>query len=86
MEIQWEKTKMPPQARLFPPTHPLTRYLFSLTVLFFLLGSGFALNLLDPFSSFGRILSNILRPVILALNNLSAPLMECLGVNTLYRV
>ena len=71
----------------FSPPRTLLRYtIFSLTVLVFLLGSGFALNLLDPFSSFGRIFSNILRPVILALNNLAVPLMENLGINTFYRV
>jgi ferredoxin len=56
------------------------------TALLFLVGSGLMLNLLDPFSNFGRILSNLIRPVILAVNNLAVPLFEQLGSHFLYRV
>ncbi|MDY0221920.1 MAG: 4Fe-4S binding protein [Desulfobacterium sp.] len=58
----------------FSEPHSIIRYAFLfLTILFFLAGSGFLLNLLDPFSSFGRIVSNLFRPLALALNNLGFP-------------
>jgi hypothetical protein len=49
-------------------------------------GSGFLLNLLDAFSSFGRIFSNLFRPVVLVVNNVAAIALERLCVHTLYRV
>ncbi len=57
-----------------------------LTVLFFLAGSGLVLNLLDPFSSFGRIVSALFRPLVLGANNLGALVLEQLGNHSLYRV
>ncbi len=67
--------------------HNILRYtLFSLTVLLFLTGSGLLLNLIDPFSSFGRILSNLIRPLTIGMNNLMVPLVESLGGHALYRV
>jgi ferredoxin-type protein NapF len=56
------------------------------TTLLFLAGSGFLLNLLDPFSSLGRIFSNLLQPLVFALNNLGVSLAEGLGSHILYRV
>ncbi|MEX1313141.1 MAG: 4Fe-4S dicluster domain-containing protein [Desulfotignum sp.] len=57
-----------------------------LTVLLFLAGSGFVLNLLDPFSSFGRMVSAIFRPLVLVANNLWAVVLEQWGNHFLYRV
>lgn len=57
-----------------------------LTVLFFLSGSGLMLNLLDPFSSFGRMVSTLFRPLVLGANNLGASVLEQLGNHFLYRV
>ena len=66
--------------------HNVLRYtIFTLTVLLLIAGSGFLLNLLDPFSAFGRIFSNLVRPVILAVNNAVAMGMETVGVRILYR-
>jgi len=67
--------------------HNALRYaLLGLTALAFLAGSGLPLNLLDPFSNFGRILSNLVRPLVLAANNLAVPLFELAGSHALYRV
>lgn len=67
--------------------HPFLWYaVLSLTVLLFLAGSGLALNLLDPFSSFGRMVSHLFRPLVLGANNLGVPLLEQLGSHVLYRV
>jgi ferredoxin len=71
----------------FSKPHNRIRYtIFFVTTLLFLAGSGILLNLLDPFSSFGRIFSNLFRPLVLALNNLGVPLAEGLGSHILYRM
>ena len=43
------------------------------------------LNLLDPYSAFGRIMANLVRPVAIAANNLSAVLLEQFGIYALAR-
>jgi len=48
--------------------------LLALTIIFILSGSLFVLNLLDPYSSFGRIFSDIVRPGLIVLNNWIAAL------------
>ena len=71
----------------YTPPHNFLRYsILIVTLLLFLFGSGFLLNLLDPFSSFGRILSNLIRPFVLFVNNLGASLLEPLGLHALYQV
>lgn len=71
----------------FSKPHNTLRYsILALTILLFLSGSGLLLNLLDPFSSFGRISANLFRPVVLFLNNLAAVILEQWGVYTLPRV
>ena len=71
----------------YAPAHNRLRYgLLALTACLFLAGSGLLLNLLDPFSNFGRILSNLVRPLVLGANNLAAPLAESFGSHTVYRV
>lgn len=67
--------------------HNLLRYtILALTVAFLTVGSGFLLNLLDPFSIFGRMVVNLVRPSALALNNAAAIIFERLGVHALYRI
>lgn len=71
----------------FTPPHNLLRYsLLGATVVGLVIGSGLLLNLLDPFSSFGRFSTNLFRPVLLGLNNAGAWLTETLGWYWLYRV
>ncbi|OIQ50145.1 putative electron transport protein YccM [Pseudodesulfovibrio hydrargyri] len=71
----------------FAPARNGLRYgILALTACLFLAGSGLALHLLDPFSNFGRILSNLVRPVVLAANNLAVPLAESFGSSAVYRV
>ncbi len=71
----------------FSEPHNVLRYsILTLTVLLLAGGSGFLLNLLDPLSSFGRIFSNLFRPVVLVVNNVAAIGLEQLGMHTLYRV
>lgn len=80
------KGKKRPRYGFSPPRSILRYAILILTVLVFVGGSGLLLNLLDPFSSFGRISSNIFRPFAIALNNLGTPLVEALGSDVLYRV
>jgi ferredoxin len=49
-------------------------------------GGGFALALLDPYSNFGRIASDLFRPPAIAANNQLAGLAEKFGWLGLYRV
>lgn len=71
----------------FSEPHNVLRYaILALTVLLLIAGSGFLLNLLDPFSSFGRIFANLFRPIVLLVNNVAAVILEQLGVYTLPRV
>ncbi len=81
------RKKQKRRAFQFSEPHNVLRYsILILTVLLLAGGSGFLLNLLDPFSSFGRIFSNLFRPVVLAVNNVAAIAFERLGVHTLYQV
>ncbi len=71
----------------FSRPHSRLRYaMLSLTVLLLLTGNGLVLNLLDPFSSFGRIVANLVRPLVLGLNNLGAMVAESMGSTLLYQV
>ncbi len=71
----------------FSPPFTVLRYtILCLTILTFMLGSGLILNLLDPFSSFGRILAHVFRPIAVAVNNLAVPLTDVLGVPALFLV
>ncbi len=61
----------------FSKPHTALRYsILALTVLLLVSGSGLLLNLVDPFSSFGRISADLFRPVLLFLNNLAAVILE----------
>ncbi|MFZ3048057.1 MAG: 4Fe-4S dicluster domain-containing protein [Desulfatirhabdiaceae bacterium] len=78
---KWKRRKFQ-----FRDPHNVLRYsILALTVLVLITGSGFLLNLLDPFSTFGRIISNLLRPGVIVVNNVAAIALEQLGVHTLYR-
>lgn len=64
----------------------LLRYLIlAATVVALLAGSGLLLNLLDPFSTFGRIVSNLIRPVVIIINNIAAVTLEQFGIYALVR-
>jgi ferredoxin len=67
--------------------YSIIRYsILSLTIIFVLSGSIFLLNLLDPFSIFGKIISNLARPLLLVAQNLTAGILESLNVFWLYPV
>jgi len=60
--------------------------LLALVAIFLLYGSLFMLNLLDPYSSFGRVFSDLVRPGIIVVNNGFAGLLEKFNHYFLYRV
>ena len=68
-------------------SHTWLRYsLLVVTAVLLLFGSVFALNLLDPFSNFGKIFSDLVRPVYFGLNNVSAKILNSFGIYSLYKV
>jgi ferredoxin len=67
----------------FSLTKPFTktRYIvLGITILLFLFGLSIGLNLLDPYSSFGRISSNLFRPILIIVNNVISFLLESLNL------
>jgi ferredoxin-type protein NapF len=63
------------------------RYPFlAIVIILVITGSLFLVNLLDPYSSFGRIFSDIIRPGVVFLNNGLAGLLEKVNVYFLFRM
>jgi ferredoxin len=56
--------------------------LFLLPVIMFICGSALAINLLDPYSIYGRIAGNLFRPVIIFGNNIAALAFEKMKIYT----
>jgi polyferredoxin/NAD-dependent dihydropyrimidine dehydrogenase PreA subunit len=67
--------------------HNILRYsILAFTVILFLFGSSFLVILLDPYSTFGRIISQLFRPLAIELNNFLAGILSGMGNYSLYRV
>ncbi|MFW5699862.1 MAG: 4Fe-4S dicluster domain-containing protein, partial [Bacteroidota bacterium] len=67
--------------------YTILRYsLLGLTIITFVFGSIFVVNLLDPYSNFGRIITNLFKPLFLGLNNAAAFILEKFDVYSLYPV
>jgi len=65
-----------PRSRYYPPSRIL-RYVVALaTAISAVAGSFFLLNLFDPYSMFGRIVTHLARPLFVAGNNLIVALLE----------
>ena len=63
----------------------LLRYsLMGLTIIVLLTGSAFLVNLLDPYSNFGRISTNIFKPVVVHGNNLVSRFLESWEIYAVY--
>ncbi len=56
------------------------------TVLSVVSGSLFLLNLLDPFSNFGRIFTNLIKPIVVGANNVVAFALHSVGMYSVYPV
>lgn len=71
----------------FAPAHNVYRYSFlGIAVLLFIAGSFVVVNLLDPFSNFGRIATNLFRPVIIFGNNILSAVLEMFNNFSVYPV
>ncbi len=57
-----------------------------LSIIFLATGSNILINILDPYSSFGKIVSNIFRPVVYGINNLCFNLLTKLNNYSLFPV
>ena len=60
--------------------------ILAVTIIVFIFGSSFLVLLLDPYSTFGRIVSQLLRPLIIFANNGLAALLGKMGVYSVYEV
>ena len=78
--------KRRPRYRPSSPQNLLRYSLLGITVVTFLFGSVFLLNLLDPFSLFGKIFAGLVRPVYYSLNNVAADVLYSFGNYSLYHV
>lgn len=72
--------------RALPAYNALRYGLLGLTALSLATGAMALVSLIDPFSSFGRMLAGLARPVLLGLNNGSALVLENIGIYALYPV
>jgi ferredoxin len=61
------------------PGGTLRYAIVAVTALLLIGGSGLLLNLLDPFSAFGRILVDLVRPAVIVTNNIVAAALEQFG-------
>jgi ferredoxin len=68
------------------PFYNIHYSLFALTAVSLISGSALLLNLLEPFSNYGRMLSNLVNPVIIVLNNLAANALEHFEIYALFKV
>lgn len=60
--------------------------ILAVVVLFLIFSSVLFLNLLDPYSNFGKIVSNLIRPIYYGINNTGTFILEKFEIYTLYRV
>jgi polyferredoxin len=72
--------------RYRPPKNLLRYGFLGLTLLFLFFGSLIFINLLDPYSLFGKIISNLARPLYYTINNTGVWILEQFEVYTLFKV
>lgn len=71
--------------RFTKPERTLRYILLACTALPLAVGIGLPLDVLDPFSGFGRIMAHLVRPVVILATNLAAAGLEQFGLYTLAR-
>ncbi len=65
--------------------HNILRYsILSLTIISIIAGFMLLLNLLDPYSNFGKIFSLLIKPIVISANNFAASSLENLNVYLIY--
>jgi ferredoxin len=68
------------------PNNIIRYSILALTLLAFVLGSSFLVLLLDPYSTFGRITSQLFKPLVIWTNNGLASALGSMGNYSLYKV
>ena len=80
------KLKIKKRYKLKKP-YGIIRYSFLIIPFIFLIFGGiFLINLLDPYSNFGRIFSDLFKPALVGINNVAAGILEKINVYVLYPV
>lgn len=68
------------------PTYHIHYALFAAIVTLAIGGNVFLLTVLEPFSNFGRMLSNLVHPIVIAANNVLVYILERFGIFSLYHI
>ena len=88
--VNWTSKKFKKKKKRFfkftKPHNKLRYGLLILTILTFIFGTVFIVNLLDPYSNFGRIFTFFVKPIIILVNNVLALLLGKINVYTLFPV
>lgn len=80
------KSKKQRKYKYGKPYNFLRYGLLGLTIVSFLFGTIFIVNLLDPYSNYGRIATGLFKPLFIGINNILAKGLENFDVYTLYPV
>ncbi len=80
---RWKKPRRV-RFRYKKPQTPLRYGILLITVITLLYGSSVAINLLDPFSNFGRLIADLIRPIYIGVTNLIVSLLEFFNVYLLH--
>lgn len=83
---KWLKRKSQPTPYSRPHTWLRQTFLWTTVIAAVAGWGGFALSLLDPYSNFGRIASDIFRPLVTLANNAAVGLAERIARHGLFRV
>lgn len=84
VSIKFRKKKWPYK---YASPHNILRYsLLGLTILFLIFGSILILNLLDPYSNFGRFVTYFATPAVVEANNLLSPVLTSRGIYSVFPV
>ena len=78
------KKKRKRRAEYLKEYRALRLSLLALPVVVFILGSAVAINLLDPYSIYGRFAGNFFRPILVWMNNLAAYVLDSVKVYWLF--
>ncbi len=69
------------------PAHNWMRYsILVVSILLFATGTNILINLLDPYSNYGKIVSNLFRPIVYGINNLFYNLFSKLNMYAMFPV
>jgi ferredoxin len=80
------KSKKKRKYKFSKPFNILRYSLLGLTIVSFMFGSIYVVNLLDPYSNYGRIATGFFKPLLIGINNLVAKGLENFDIYTIYPV